>query len=60
MIPLAGSVYTRQPPRCDDVPGSGHEGFVPAAATADLARRTKGATLSAYPKTGRPVTAAGR
>lgn len=36
MILLAGSVYARQPPQCDDVPGSGYEGFVPAAATAGL------------------------
>ena len=30
---------------------------MPAAATAGLARRTQGAASSAYPKTGRPVTA---
>jgi len=40
MILFAGSVYARQPSRCDDVPGSGHEGFVLAAATVGLARRT--------------------
>src|SRR5579864_7766371 len=48
-----------QPPRHARVPGADQEGSVPAAATAGLARRTKGATTSAYPKTGRPVTAAG-
>ena len=49
---LAGCVYARPTAAIRLRPGSDQEGIVPAAATAGLARRTKGTAKSAYPKTG--------
>src|ERR1700729_3438157 len=57
---LRAACMPGQPRRYAYVPGSGHEGIMPAAATAGLARRTQGAAVPAYPKTERPVTAGWR
>src|SRR6266576_229966 len=49
---LRAACMPGQPRQYAFVPGSDQEGSMPAAATAGLARRTKGAATTAYPKTG--------
>src|SRR6266581_6259849 len=49
---LRAACMPGQPWQYAYVPGSDQDGIMPAAATAGLARRTKGAATSAYPKRG--------